>query len=312
MDAITDPNNASRILVIDDAEDVHRLLVKKLGDEGYRVFSAYNGAEGLARARECNPSLILLDLSMPEVDGFEVLRELKEDEFVMHAPIILISGSEDTQDLVMGLDLGAVDYISKPFDFSELRARVRSAIRVHKLMEMLAQRAQIDGLTGLWNRSYFDSRLDNEISESLRSNAPLCLALSDIDHFKLINDRYGHPAGDTALEGFSQLLLKELRQHDVACRYGGEEFGIILRNTELDDAANVIERIRARIERQIWPKHPEHPLTASFGLVQLCTDSPPSTAKSLVSAADSALYRAKAEGRNRLVIHREDQARRAS
>ncbi len=312
MDSITDPADASRILVIDDSEDIHRLLVKKLGDEGHRVYSAYNGTDGIASARDCDPSLILLDLSMPGIDGFEVLRELKEDESVMHAPIILISGSEDTQDLVMGLDLGAVDFIHKPFDFSELRARVRAAIRVNKLMRMLAQRAQIDGLTELWNRSYFDTRLASEVSECARSNTTLCLALCDIDHFKSVNDRYGHPAGDAALEGFAKLLLNELRQHDVACRYGGEEFAVILRNTSVEDATNVIERIRQRVELQIWPRHPEHQLTVSFGLASMNAASKSTTADDLVTQADAALYAAKETGRNRLVVNKSGVVRKAS
>ena len=298
MGEITDPTNAARILVIDDAEDIQRLLRKKLTDEGYEVRAAYDGHEGIQLAKICTPNLILLDLSMPDVDGFEVLRELKDDEATMHAPVILLSGSSETQDVIMGLELGAVDFVRKPFDFAELRARVRSAIRIHKLLGLLAQRAQIDGLTGLWNRAYFDSRLENEISEASRSGAPLALAMCDIDRFKEINDEYGHPAGDAVLEGFARLLLSELRKHDVACRYGGEEFAVIFSNTHESEAAVVLERIRTRLETQIWPNHPERRVTASFGLA--AADPTALDVQSLVAAADGALYRAKANGRNRL------------
>ncbi len=299
MGEITDPSTPTRILVIDDAEDIHRLLEKKLSSEGYEVLSAFEGSEGLSLARRCAPSLILLDLTMPEIDGFEVLREFKDDETTMHAPIILLSGSDDTQDLIMGLELGAVDFVTKPFDFAELRARVRSALRIHKLLGMLAQRAQIDGLTGLWNRSYFDTRLDNELSEASRTGAPLALALCDLDRFKEVNDRYGHPAGDAVLEGFARLLTTELRQHDVACRYGGEEFAVIFSNTSEADAAGVLERIRERLSKIVWPSHPERRVTASFGLASPDPTAP--SAEALVAAADEALYRAKETGRNRLV-----------
>jgi len=298
MGEITDPTTSARILVIDDAEDIQRLLRKKLSDEGYEVRAAFDGNEGIRLAKLCAPNLVLLDLSMPDVDGFEVLRELKDDEVTMHAPVILLSGSTETQDVIMGLELGAVDFIRKPFDFAELRARVRSAIRIHKLLGLLAQRAQIDGLTGLWNRAYFDSRLENELSEASRSGAPLALAMCDIDRFKEINDEYGHPAGDAVLEGFARLLLSELRKHDVACRYGGEEFAVIFTNTHESEAAVVLERIRTRLESQIWPNHPERRVTASFGLAS--ADPTALDAQTLVAAADGALYRAKASGRNRL------------
>jgi len=299
MGEITDPTTAARILVIDDADDIHRLLKKKLEDEGYEVCSAYGGQEGIDSARRSLPSLILLDLTMPDVDGFEVLRDLKGDEATMHAPIILLSGSNETQDIIMGLELGAADFVKKPFDFAELRARVRSAIRIHKLLGLLAQRAQIDGLTGLWNRAYFDSRLESELSEASRTGAPLSLAMCDIDHFKAINDLYGHPAGDAVLEGFARLLIEELRKHDVACRYGGEEFAVIFANTSESDAARVLERIRERLEKQVWPNHPERSVTASFGLAS--ADPTALDANALVGQADGALYRAKANGRNRLV-----------
>lgn len=299
MDEILDPTASTRILVIDDAEDIHHLLRRKLGDEGYEVLSAYGGAEGIDFAKRLAPNLILLDLTMPDVEGFEVLRELKDDEDTMHTPIILLSGTSDTQDVIMGLELGAVDFIRKPFDFAELRARVKSAIRLYKLLSLLAQRAQIDGLTGLWNRSYFDARLESALSEASRTGAIISLAMCDIDRFKEINDQYGHPAGDAVLEGFARLLTAELRRHDVACRYGGEEFAIIFANTTEEEAAGVLERIRTRLEKQVWPNHPERTVTASFGLSSSGSEN--SDAQELVAQADGALYRAKANGRNRLV-----------
>jgi len=295
-------DKACRILIIDDAEDAHVLLRKKLGDEGYATISAYDGREGLAEARASEPALIILDLDMPTMDGFEVLRELKDDETLMHTPVIVLSGSSNSQDMITGLELGAVDFVSKPFDFAELRARVRSAIRIHKLMGMLAQRAQIDGLTGLWNRAYFDRQLATEISDCRRSGRPLTLAFCDLDRFKSINDSYGHPAGDAVLEGFGRILQSELRQHDLACRYGGEEFAIILRGTTAEEAESVLERVRVRLERQAWPLHPERAVTASFGLASWLGEG--ESAEGLVTRADAALYQAKSRGRNRVLADR--------
>lgn len=295
-------DNACRILIIDDAEDAHVLLRKKLGDEGYETISAYNGREGLAEARSSAPALIILDLDMPTMDGFEVLRELKDDEALMHTPVIVLSGSSNSQDMITGLELGAVDFVSKPFDFAELRARVRSAIRIHKLMGMLAQRAQIDGLTGLWNRAFFDRQLETEISDCRRSGRPLMLAFCDLDRFKGINDSYGHPAGDAVLEGFGRILQSELRQHDLACRYGGEEFAIILLGTTIEEAESVLERVRTRLERHAWPLHPERAVTASFGLVSWLGEE--ESAEGLVTRADAALYQAKSRGRNRVLSDR--------
>jgi len=291
-----------RILIIDDAEDTHVLLRKKLGDGGYEVLSAYDGREGLSVARSTDVALILLDLDMPTMDGFEVLRELKDDESLMHTPVIVLSGSNNAQDMITGLELGAVDFVPKPFDFAELRARVRSALRIYKLMGMLAQRAQIDGLTGLWNRAHFDQQLSAEISDSRRSGRPLTLAFCDLDRFKSINDSYGHPAGDAVLEGFARILLSELRQHDLACRYGGEEFALILRNTSEAEAAVVLERIRARLESHSWPLHPERAVTASFGIASWIGEE--EGPAGLVARADAALYEAKSRGRNRVARHR--------
>jgi len=290
-----------RILIIDDAEDTHVLLRKKLGDGGYEVLSAYDGREGLSVARSTDVALILLDLDMPTMDGFEVLRELKDDESLMHTPVIVLSGSNNAQDMITGLELGAVDFVPKPFDFAELRARVRSALRIYKLMGMLAQRAQIDGLTGLWNRAHFDQQLSAEISDSRRSGRPLTLAFCDLDRFKSINDSYGHPAGDAVLEGFARILLSELRQHDLACRYGGEEFALILRNTSEAEAAVVLERIRARLESHSWPLHPERAVTASFGIASWIGEEEGPVG--LVARADAALYEAKSRGRNRVARH---------
>lgn len=289
------------LLLIDDSEDVQRLIRHRMGIEGLEVICADNGFDGLQSAINDPPAIILLDLDMPVMDGFEVLRALKDNADTSQIPVILLSGSDDSEDKVLAFDLGAVDYICKPFETTELRARVRSAMRIAELMHMLAQRAQVDGLTGLWNRAYFNDRLIAEIGASDRSDAPLSLVMCDIDHFKALNDHHGHPAGDEALRGFGRLLTDTLRKEDIACRYGGEEFALLLRMAPASKAKVVIERLRETLADIVWPRHPERRVTASFGIVD--NHIVASTKPELwVEMADRALYRAKSEGRNRVVV----------
>jgi len=294
-------DNAPVVLLIDDCEDVHRLLKTRLRFEAFDISGALTGAEGLALAGRLKPAIILLDLDMPDMDGFEVLRRLKDDPDASDIPVLVISGMHSPHDKVTAFDLGAVDYITKPFDLTELRMRVRSAMRTRQLVLMLAQKAQIDGLTGLWNRAYFDRRWSNETSRVKRYDGALSLSLLDLDHFKAINDTYGHPAGDEVLQTFAQLMLQEIRQSDVACRYGGEEFVIIMPDTGPRDASAVCERIRARLEATVWPRHPSRPLTVSVGIVG-ASGPTAMTAKKWLERVDALLYEAKSAGRNRVRV----------
>ncbi|RMH28863.1 MAG: diguanylate cyclase [Planctomycetota bacterium] len=289
------------VLLIDDSPEILRLLEVRLRNEDFALVTAQAAVDGLRIARERRPALILLDLDMPVMDGFEALRHLKEDPRTVSIPVIVISGSDDTDDKVAGFDLGAIDYVCKPFNMPELRARVRSALKIHELMRMLEQRAQIDGLTGLWNRAYFDERLVEEIAHHQRHGRPFSLVLADLDHFKSLNDTHGHPAGDAVLQGFARLLESSVRAQDVACRYGGEEFVILLRDTKAEQARALVERVRAGLEALRWPRHPERRVTGSFGICDAPAGDAGSPAAWLQSA-DDALYQAKRAGRNRVVI----------
>lgn len=189
-------------LVIDDSVDVHRLLRARLKPEGLELVQALSGPEGLTLAVSKPPSVVLLDLDMPEMDGFEVLRNLKENPATQHVPVIVLSGLQSPQDKVTAFDLGAVDYVTKPFDLTELRVRVRAALRLSQLLTMLSQRAQIDGLTGLWNRAHFDKRWPDEVSGCVRHGRALSMAILDMDHFKSVNDTYGHRPGTPSSRGW--------------------------------------------------------------------------------------------------------------
>lgn len=289
------------VLLIDDAPDIHRLLRTRLASEQILLMPAMSGQEGIEAARKLKPALILLDLNMPGMDGFTVLRTLKSDPELHQIAVIAVSSSDATDDHVMGLDLGAVDYVCKPFHMAELRARLRSALRIHELMQLLSQKAQVDGLTGLWNRSYFDARLGQELNILTREDRPLTMALCDLDHFKSLNDTFGHAASDAALQGFARIVLRHLRKSDVACRYGGEEFAIILRDTDAAGALTVLDRIRADLAAAKWPRHPERSITASFGVADRGSVAN-LLAQSWIETADKALYEAKKGGRNQIQV----------
>jgi diguanylate cyclase (GGDEF)-like protein len=204
-------------------------------------------------------------------------------------------------DRVRGLDLGAVDFIAKPFEVAELKARVRSALRMQHLVKMLEYRAQIDSLSGLWNRRYFDQRLQQEWSEARRHGRSLSLIMCDVDRFKRLNDQFGHPFGDQVIERVAQILSGG-RGSDITCRYGGEEFGVILPSTAADRALEVAERHRVAIESHTWSGHDDVIVTSSFGVADLTSVPADAGMEQLVQAADMALYRAKQSGRNRVEL----------
>ena len=288
-----------RVLAIDDSELMHRLLRSRLQLEQVEIHCALSGEDGLRMAEELRPEVILLDIDLDGMDGFEVLQRLKENPRTRDIAVIFISASCETMDRVRCLDLGAVDFIPKPFEMAELKARVRSAIRVQQLLRMLSQRAQLDGLTALWNRAYFDQRLAAECAESRRHGKSVALVMCDIDHFKSVNDRFGHPFGDEVLALFASILSGG-RASDVPCRYGGEEFGVILPATTLAEAVEVAERFRRTFEEHQWRRHPDLVLTASFGVAELALLSPDATPADLLAQADTALYASKRSGRNRV------------
>ncbi len=291
--------NPTRVLVIDDTVSIHKLIVARLRPEGLEVTAELDGQSGLERAITDVPDLILLDIGLPRVDGFEVCRQLKEHAATRNIPIIFLTGDTDTQSKVRGLDLGAVDYVTKPFDEVELRARVRAALRTKRLQDMLEQQSFLDGLTGLWNRTYLDRRLEAELHASERYGRPLTVVMADVDNFKRINDTHGHLFGDIVLQGLAESLSASARRSDIVARYGGEEFGILLTGTNLKSAIYVSERLRASTESRLYEARNEViRVTASFGVA--CTEDVEGelSPEALLEAADLALYASKEAGRN--------------
>jgi diguanylate cyclase (GGDEF)-like protein len=292
------------VLAIDDSPDVHRLLDVRLRPEGLILHHALDAEQGLAMAVDLGPDLILLDVDLPLVTGFEVCKRLKDNPLTAQIPVIFLTGATEVYSKVQGFDLGAVDYVTKPFDPAELRARVRAALRVKRYHDILAARSHIDGLTGIWNRAYFNQRMGEECSAAQRYGRTISLVLLDLDHFKGLNDAHGHPFGDLVLQTLGDLFNAVLRATDAPCRYGGEEFAVILTETDLDGAKITGERVRQALsEVQFHPRGGRVQVTASIGIA--CSsifDRGALSVSGMVTAADDALYRAKHEGRNRVCV----------
>src|SRR5438874_7041601 len=273
-----------RVLVIDDSKNVHALIKARLAGEPVELHFCLSTAQGMMLASQVLPDLILLDVDMPDMDGFEVCRRLKGQPATMNIPVVFLTGAGSTEDKIRGLELGAVDYVTKPFEPAELRARVRAALRTKYLLDLLNKKAMIDGLTGLWNRTFFDQPLAAQLSLSRRSGQPVAIVLCDLDNFKQINDRCGHLTGDEALRIVAACMQATCRIEDVVCRFGGEEFGIIVPNTPSDRALIMAERLRKNIEKlQLQHRGVPVPIMCSFGIADVASAGD----KDIVAAADA-------------------------
>lgn len=298
------PGSKPKILVADDTPSNIALLNLILGKE-HEILCASNGPEAIAVAQAEHPELILLDALMPEMDGFETCTRLKDDPRTSDIPIIFITSLDEATDEARALELGAVDFISKPISPVAVQARVRSALDLKRQRDLLGRLSFTDGLTGIANRRRFDHVLDQEWKRGVRSRAPLSLCILDVDHFKRFNDAAGHLAGDDCLRRIATAAAGSLhRPGDLVARYGGEEFATVLPETDPDGALAVARRIQASVAALAIP-HPSSGLspvvTISIG-VATGIPSPQGGPALLVDAADRALYRAKDLGRNRIEL----------
>ncbi|QOY92670.1 diguanylate cyclase [Massilia sp. UMI-21] len=291
-----------KVLVADD-DAINREVLGELLKPEYTVLLAKNGAQTLERAARHLPDLILLDVMMPDMDGYEVLRRLRADPQTEHISVIFISGLDRPEDEASGLKMGASDYITKPFNQTVVMARVALHLQVVRQRRMLERLANIDGLTELANRRRFDEVYAREWQRARRGVRPLSLALLDIDAFKQYNDRYGHPAGDRALRAVARLAAGAMRRPgDLAARYGGEELVLLLPETGAPEALQVVSQLRQAVAGLMIAHEASSVapvLTASVGGATLEPDGA-EAAPALFEAADAELYRAKQAGRNRV------------
>jgi two-component system, cell cycle response regulator len=310
-----EPSPSPRILVVDDHPDNIELLRARLEARGYEVEGATGGEEAIQAVKAHPPDLILLDVMMPKVDGMEVVRRLKADKSLPFIPVIMQTALDSTENKVEGLDAGADDYITKPINFAELEARIKSLLRIKSLQEDLERRegeledmnerllhiSRIDGLTEVANRRALEEKLEEMWAHSQRMHEPLSLVLCDIDKFKSVNDQYGHQVGDIVLKEFAGLLKEAVREIDRVGRYGGEEFLLLLPGTALDSAVTFAERLRQAVK--------EHKFSFDKGTLNRCMSCGVAgwphpqirNQDALVKAADDALYVAKETGRDKVV-----------
>jgi len=296
-----------KVLVAED-EPVSRLRLQAfLGKWGYNVLVASDGAEAV-RLFECErPRLVILDRMMPHMDGLDVCRQIRQHGAEPYVYVILLTAQDDTREIVEGFQAGADDYITKPFEVEELEARVRTGARIAELQEQLIgarERLRVeathDSLTGLLNRAAFFDGFNKEVVRARRHHTPLALIMADLDHFKSINDRHGHPNGDAVLRETARRLRASLRASDVIGRYGGEEFVIAAPDCNLRNALALAERFRTCIcSLPIAVGDNEVAVTMSLGVAATCDMD---EAERLLTVADEALYRAKHAGRNTVEV----------
>jgi diguanylate cyclase (GGDEF)-like protein len=301
-----------KILVVDDDTSVREEVADMLDEVGYQVIVGSDGNDALAKVRDESPDLIVMDVEMPGMGGREACRIIKGNKRFGFIPIILVTARDDVQTKVEGLEMGADDYLVKPLNKLELTARVKSMLRLKALQsdlleanerlqnmnERLQELSMTDPLTGVYNRLFFQKRIDYEFQRADRYQTPLALLMLDLDHFKRINDTHGHPFGDLVLREFSELLFSSVRGVDLVARYGGEEFVVACPETNENQAMVVCERIRKKIEQARFKSEGvEDKITTSIG-VAVCPHPKIGDADELLRVADEALYKAKQAGRN--------------
>ena len=298
------------VLVVDDSPD-ELLLVSGLLHDYYDVKIANNGEKALKIAADHPPDLILLDVMMPGMDGLEVCKRLKRNPLTEKIPVIFVTAKNEECDEELGLNLGAVDYIAKPFSIPIALARIRNHIRLKQQTDMLESMSLADALTKMPNRHRLDATINAEWKRATREQTQLSMLMIDIDYFKQYNDEYGHSAGDACLQTVAAVLMAGVsRPGDLVARYGGEEFVVILSETDLEAAAHIAKRL-CKCIRDLKLPHShsgvEPYVTVSIGCATIIPSREASSPKALFDEADKMLYKAKNSGRNRVCWNKDEQ-----
>jgi diguanylate cyclase (GGDEF)-like protein len=294
------------VLVADDSRVVRAMLRRQLEARGLRVEEAADGHEAVRACRELRPDVVLLDVEMPGLDGHAALCSIRDDADIRDIPVVFLTARTSTEDVVAGLQLGAHDYLRKPFEPSELIARVSAALRVKRLQDELRQRngeleaaTRTDSLTGVFNRRHLEERLREVLAAARRQGQPAAVLMIDIDHFKSVNDSLGHAGGDAVLRAVVERLSRSVRCEDVVGRWGGEEFLILGAMTDAAAARALAERVRGAVSAEpvLLDGGASSRVTVSIGCAAGFEP-----ADRLLGRADVALYEAKSRGRDRVVV----------
>ena len=307
-EAVTDNGRDGRVLVVDDRPASHERLAAMLAEE-HAVEVEADPNEALFHAADSNYDLLIVSLALENFDALRLCRQIRSLDRTRNMPILAIAEPDNGARMVRGLEIGVNDYLMRPIDKNELLARARSQVRRRRYTERLRDNVQLsielaitDALTGLFNRRYMESHLVALIEQAIARGKPLSVLVLDIDYFKSINDAHGHDAGDDVLRDFALRIKRSIRGIDLAARYGGEEFVVVMPETDMTVAAMVAERLRRRIAAAPFAIHQgarSIPVTISIGIAAL--GRPDDSAASVLKRADQALYRAKRDGRNRVV-----------
>jgi two-component system cell cycle response regulator len=307
-EAIADTGRNGHVLIVDDRQSSYERIVAALSAE-HNVDLQTDPNEALFCAAEGNYDLAIVSLALKDFDGLRLCSQLRSLERTRNMPILAIAEADNNTKLVRGLEIGIIDYLMRPIDKNELLARARTQVKKKRYTERLRDNVQMsiemaitDPLTGLFNRRYMETHLGTLVEQAASRGKPISAFILDIDYFKSINDSYGHDAGDDVLREFALRIRKSIRNIDLACRYGGEEFVVVMPDTDLAIASMVAERLRRRIASE--------PFTIEQGAISLNVtisvgiagmNGPTESAATILKRADQALYRAKRDGRNRVV-----------
>lgn len=303
MDALLDSSHGKPKLLVVDDQPINIQVMHQVFGADYQVFMATHGEQALSICAANPPDLVLLDVVMPGMDGFDVCTQLKNSPATRNIPVIFVTAHSDAAQETHGLSVGAVDFISKPVNPAVVRARVKTHLTLKFQSDLLRNLVFLDGLSGVFNRRYFDQQLAVEWARAARNHTALSLIMVDVDHFKLFNDRYGHQAGDDCLRQIALTLKSSLRRPtDLVARYGGEEFACILPETGFEDALAITQEMERQVRAQKIPNEFSQfdgVVTASLGLA-ICTVQPGGDPAALIGLADAQLYQAKQAGRGRV------------
>ena len=305
--ALKKKDQVIKVLIAEDNAVSAKILQKNINDWGYEVVLAKDGKEAWSSLQNEGIKLAVLDWMMPEINGIQLCKKIRQNDHLgkdqEYTYIILLTAKDEQKDLIKGFSAGADDYIRKPFNHLELKARLKTGKRIIDLQKQLQEQASRDSLTELWNRKRMFRILDKEINRANRDNLPVAIIMIDIDKFKSINDSHGHQVGDLVLKEVTHVLKKSVRNYDEICRYGGDELLIILPNCNVAKTESIAERLRQNMNKhRIDSDTVSLNVTLSFGGASTESYSSDITSEALIMAADKALLEAKNKGRNRVVL----------